>query len=104
MDTDYSGDLLIDGVSIETKKRKRISIRQKWKNWVCFQFHYLLNEFSVLKNVALPGLNLGKLSQKEVEDKAYEKLKILGIEKEAYKKPNQLSGGRKNRESLLQEH
>jgi lipoprotein-releasing system ATP-binding protein len=65
-----------------------------------FQFHYLLNEFSVLKNVMLPGLKLGKYSAQEIEFRAIEKLKILGIEKEALKKPNQLSGGQKQRVAI----
>ena len=65
-----------------------------------FQFHYLLNEFSVLRNVMLPGLKLGKHSEKEVEQRAYEKLKILGIESEALKWPNQLSGGQKQRVAI----
>jgi lipoprotein-releasing system ATP-binding protein len=65
-----------------------------------FQFHYLLNEFSVLRNVMLPGLKSGKYKDKEVEERAYQKLKILGIEKEALKKPNQLSGGQKQRVAI----
>jgi lipoprotein-releasing system ATP-binding protein len=48
----------------------------------------------------LPGLKLAKLSEKEVESHAYEKLKILGIENEASKKPNQLSGGQKQRVAI----
>jgi lipoprotein-releasing system ATP-binding protein len=51
----------------------------------------------VLKNVMLPGLKLGKYSEQEIEHRAYEKLKILGIESEALKKPNQVSGGQKQR-------
>jgi lipoprotein-releasing system ATP-binding protein len=77
MDTDYEGDILI-----------------------VFQFHYLLNEFSVLKNVMLPGLKLAKYSEAEIEHRAYEKLKILGIESEALKKPNQVSGGQKQRVAI----
>ena len=65
-----------------------------------FQFHYLLNEFSVLRNVMLPGLKLAKLSEAELEEKAYSKLKLLGIESEALKKPNQLSGGQKQRVAI----
>ena len=65
-----------------------------------FQFHYLLNEFSVLRNVMLPGLKLDKYKEKEVEERAYQKLKILGIENEALKKPNQLSGGQKQRVAI----
>ena len=48
----------------------------------------------------LPGLKLGKLSDIELEHRAYEKLKILGIEKEALKKPNQISGGEKQRVAI----
>ena len=45
----------------------------------------------------LPGLKLNKFSEQEIEHRALEKLRILGIEKEAYKLPNQLSGGQKQR-------
>ena len=48
----------------------------------------------------LPGLKLGKFSEKEVEQRAMEKLKVLGIEKEALKSPNQLSGGEKQRVAI----
>ena len=65
-----------------------------------FQFHYLLNEFNNLKNVMLPGLKLAKRSAQEVEHMAYEKLRVLGIEKQALKYPNQLSGGQKQRVAI----
>jgi lipoprotein-releasing system ATP-binding protein len=97
MDTDYSGDILIDGESMRNKKEVDLARVRNEKIGFVFQFHYLLNEFSVLKNVMLPGLKLGKFSEKEVEHRAYEKLKILGIESEALKKPNQVSGGQKQR-------
>ena len=100
MDTDYEGDLLIDGVSMRDKKEAELARVRNEKIGFVFQFHYLLNEFSVLKNVMLPGLKLGLLGEKEVEHRAYEKLKILGIEKEALKKPNQLSGGQKQRVAI----
>ena len=48
----------------------------------------------------LPGLKLGKHSEKEIEHKAFEKLKVLGIESEANKLPNQLSGGQKQRVAI----
>jgi lipoprotein-releasing system ATP-binding protein len=100
MDTDYEGDLLIDDVKVHGKKEVELARIRNEKIGFVFQFHYLLNEFSVLKNVMLPGLKLGKLSEKEVEHKAYEKLKILGIEGEALKKANQLSGGQKQRVAI----
>jgi lipoprotein-releasing system ATP-binding protein len=95
MDTDYEGDLLISGVNMKNKKESELALVRNQKIGFVFQFHYLLNEFSVLKNVMLPGLKLNKYSEKEVENRAYEKLKILDIQNEALKKPNQLSGGQK---------
>lgn len=100
MDTDYEGDLFIDGQSMRQKKEGELAKVRNEKIGFVFQFHYLLNEFSVLKNVMLPGLKLGKYSEKEIEHRAYEKLKILGINNEALKKPNQLSGGQKQRVAI----
>jgi len=100
MDTDYEGDLVIDGMLMRNKKENELAIVRNEKIGFVFQFHYLLNEFSVLKNVMLPGLKLGKFSSQEIEHRAYEKLKILGIEKEALKPPNQLSGGQKQRVAI----
>ena len=100
MDTDYEGELCIDGVLMRNKKEKELAIVRNEKIGFVFQFHYLLNEFSVLKNVMLPGLKLARYSEKEVEHRAYEKLKVLGIENEALKMPNQLSGGQKQRVAI----
>lgn len=100
MDTDYTGELFIEGVPMRNKKEVELaSVRNRQIGFV-FQFHYLLNEFSVLHNVMLPGLKLGIRSKNEVEHFAYEKLKILGIENEALKSPNQLSGGQKQRVAI----
>jgi lipoprotein-releasing system ATP-binding protein len=100
MDTDYEGDILIDGESMRNKREAELALVRNEKIGFVFQFHYLLNEFSVLKNVMLPGLKLGKYSEAEIEHRAYEKLKILGIESEALKKPNQVSGGQKQRVAI----
>lgn len=100
MDTNYEGELYIDNELMRGKKEHELAKVRNEKIGFVFQFHYLLNEFSVLKNVMLPGLKLGKLSEKEIEHRAYEKLKILGIENEALKKPNQLSGGQKQRVAI----
>ena len=100
MDTDFEGELLIDGISMRKRKEAELARVRNEKIGFVFQFHYLLNEFSVIRNVMLPGLKLGKYSEKEVEHRAYEKLKILGIENEALKWPNQLSGGQKQRVAI----
>lgn len=100
MDTNYEGDLLISGINMKNKKEGELALVRNQKIGFVFQFHYLLNEFSVLKNVMLPGLKLNKYSEKEIENRAYEKLKILDIQNEALKKPNQLSGGQKQRVAI----
>ena len=100
MDTDYEGNLYIDGESMKQKKEGQLALVRNAKIGFVFQFHYLLNEFSVLRNVMLPGLKLGTYSEQEVEHRAMEKLKILGIENEALKMANQLSGGQKQRVAI----
>lgn len=100
MDTDFEGQLLIDNELMNNRKEAYLAHIRNEKIGFVFQFHYLLNEFSVLKNVMLPGLKLGKFSAEEIEHKAIEKLKILGIEKLANKKANQISGGEKQRVAI----
>jgi lipoprotein-releasing system ATP-binding protein len=100
MDTDYEGELLIDDISMVNKKDAELAKVRNEKIGFVFQFHYLLDEFTVLKNVMLPGLKLSQFLEKEVESRAMEKLKILGIDKLASKKANQLSGGEKQRVAI----
>ncbi len=100
MDTDYEGELYLDNELMRKKKEKQLAKVRNEKIGFVFQFHYLLNEFSVLKNVMLPGLKLGRFAEKEVEHRAMEKLKILGIEKLANKNASQISGGEKQRVAI----
>jgi lipoprotein-releasing system ATP-binding protein len=100
MDTDYEGELLIDNEPMENKKEAQLARIRNEKIGFVFQFHYLLNEFTVLKNVMLPGLKLNKFSAKEVEYRAMEKLRMLGIEQLALKNANQVSGGEKQRVAI----
>ena len=65
-----------------------------------FQFHYLLLEYNVLKNIMLPGIKLGKYSMQELESRAMEHLKTLDMQDQALKMPNQLSGGEKQRVAI----
>lgn len=100
MDTDYEGELFINQVAMRNKKEAELAmVRNKHIGFV-FQFHYLLNEFTVLRNVMLPGLKRAQYSEQETEHRAYEKLKMLGIQSEALKSPNQLSGGQKQRVAI----
>jgi lipoprotein-releasing system ATP-binding protein len=100
MDTDYDGTLLIDGEEMPKKNEPFLAKIRNEKIGFVFQFHYLLNEFNVLENVMLPGLKLNKHSREEVEHRAMEKLKILGIDQLALKKANHISGGEKQRVAI----
>ena len=100
LDTDYEGDLLIENENMRGKKENQLAKIRNEKIGFVFQFHYLLNEFSVLRNVMLPALKLNKYAGREVQQMALEKLKILGMINLANKKPNQLSGGEKQRVAI----
>lgn len=100
MDTDYEGELIIDGESMHEQNLDRLAAVRNEKIGFVFQFHYLLPEFSVLRNVMLPGLKLGRKSDQEVEHDAMEKLHMLDIGDQALKKAYRLSGGQKQRVAI----
>lgn len=97
MDTDYEGELLIDEELMTGKKEPQLARVRNEKIGFVFQFHYLINEFNVLQNVMLPGLKLNKYTAQEVEHRAMERLRMLGIDQLALKKANLVSGGEKQR-------
>jgi lipoprotein-releasing system ATP-binding protein len=100
MDTDYDGELFIGGEKITGQKQDQLAaIRNKNIGFV-FQFHYLLPEFSCIKNVMIPSLRLGKYSYEEVEHNAYKKLELLGIKDQALKPASKLSGGQQQRVAI----
>jgi len=100
MDTDYEGELIIDNEIMTNKKEAQLARIRNEKIGFVFQFHYLLKEFTVLKNVMLPALNLNRFPEKQLEEKAMQRLKILGIEHLAQKNANRLSGGEKQRVAI----
>lgn len=100
MDTAYEGNLLIDGELMTGKPGSRLAEVRNEKIGFVFQFHYLLNEFSVVRNVMLPGLKLNRYTEKEIATNALKWLSILGIDHLADKKPNLLSGGEKQRVAI----
>lgn len=100
MDTAYEGEIFIKGEKITGKKPDELAAIRNENIGFVFQFHYLLPEFSCLKNVMIPALKLGKYSHQEVESRAYEKLKILGIEEQALKPASKLSGGQQQRVAI----
>jgi len=100
MDTDYEGHLFISNENMANKKEKELARIRNEKIGFVFQFHYLLNEFNVLRNVMLPALKLNRFKEEEVEDRALAKLDMMDIGKLALKKTNQLSGGEKQRVAI----
>lgn len=100
MDTDYAGELTIRGEKLTGRNQNYLaSFRNEHLGFV-FQFHFLLPEFSVLKNVMLPALKLGKYSSSEIEHRAIAKLQLVGMEMHANKLASRLSGGQQQRVAI----
>lgn len=100
MDSEYSGELLINDQLITGQKPLVLSQIRNEKIGFVFQFHYLLSEFTVLENVMLPAKKLGKKSFEEIKHDAMTKLKLLDMEDQATKLTYRLSGGQKQRVAI----
>ena len=100
MDTDYTGKLVIDGQETGNMTKDELAGLRNEKIGFVFQFHYLLSDFTCLQNVMLPALKLGKLSNKEIEERAYQKLAMLGLSDQALKLSSKLSGGQQQRVAI----
>ena len=96
LDKPDSGSVVIDGVNVmNLSDAKRSAFRNKHMGFV-FQFHQLLPEFSALENVMMPAL-IGGVSRREAKRRAEELLAFMGLSDRASHKPNELSGGEKQR-------
>lgn len=100
MDTDYEGEIYIHNQLVTGQSDNELAKIRNENIGFVFQFHYLLSEYNVLKNVMLPGLKLGKYTSQEIEHQAMEHLKTLDMQDQALKMPNQLSGGQKQRVAI----
>ncbi len=100
MDTEYSGRLVIDGEDVTGYDQNKLAAIRNEKIGFVFQFHYLLTDFTCLKNIMIPALRLGKLSEQEIEYRAMEKLRMLGMEDQALKPASKLSGGQQQRVAI----
>jgi lipoprotein-releasing system ATP-binding protein len=100
MDTDYEGELEIAGERLTDMDQNQLAAFRNQHIGFVFQFHYLLPEFTVLQNVMIPALKLAKYSKKEIEDRAYAKLTMLGIQDQALKPSSKLSGGQQQRVAI----
>lgn len=96
LDAPDSGTIAIDGTLVSRMKEKELSaFRNKHIGFV-FQFHQLLPEFTALENVMIPAFIAG-VGQKEATVSALELLEFMGLADRAGHKPNELSGGEKQR-------
>jgi lipoprotein-releasing system ATP-binding protein len=100
MDTDFEGSIKIGGEEIKGKNGIWLSNFRNQNIGFVFQFHYLLPEFSVLKNVMLPAIKLGKYSKEEIENKSIELLRLLGVNMQSQKRAALLSGGEQQRVAI----
>lgn len=96
LDKANSGEIWINNQRIDTLKEKELAKFRNQHIGFVFQFHHLLPEFTALENVCIPGWIAGA-NKKELEDKALELLKILGLQDRASHKPLELSGGEQQR-------
>ena len=100
MDTDYEGEIYLKGNKINGLTSNELAVVRNEHIGFVFQFHYLLPEFSVLDNVMMPALKLGRKSKEEIEHDAIEKLRMLDIAEQAKKMATQVSGGQKQRVAI----
>lgn len=100
MDTDYTGNLYLkDQLLMGQPADELARIRNEHIGFI-FQFHYLLPEFTILQNVMLPALKLGKKTKADIEKDAMEKLELLDIAEQAHKLASRVSGGQKQRVAI----
>ncbi|MFM2224118.1 MAG: hypothetical protein RJA07_320 [Bacteroidota bacterium] len=100
MDTDYTGSLeMVDKALNGLSQNELAKFRNEHLGFV-FQFHYLLPEFSVLKNVMMPAMKLNKYTKEELEYHAIEKLKLVDMQDYALKTSAKLSGGQQQRVAI----
>lgn len=91
-----AGTVTIDGTAVgELKERELAAFRNRHIGFV-FQFHQLLPEFTALENVMIPALIAG-CGQTEARRRAIDMLTLLNLDSRAAHKPNELSGGEKQR-------
>ena len=96
LDKPDEGEVVIDGVKISTLSKKKLSDFRNQNIGFVFQFHQLLPEFSALENIMIPAFIAG-VSTKEAKTRAKELLEFMNLSDRADHKPNQLSGGEKQR-------
>ena len=96
LDEPDAGTVQIDGTIVSKMKEKELSAFRNKNIGFVFQFHQLLPEFTALENVMIPAFIAG-VSSKEANERAVKILEFMGLADRASHKPNELSGGEKQR-------
>ena len=96
LDRPDTGSVSIDGIDVTSLSSKKLSDFRNQHLGFVFQFHQLLTEFTAIENIMIPAYIGGK-SQKEARRRAAELLEFMGLTDRATHKPNELSGGEKQR-------
>ena len=96
LDRPDSGTVRIDGIETGRMKERELSAFRNRHIGFVFQFHQLLPEFTALENVMIPAL-IGGRSKTDARQNAADMLTLLGLADRAGHKPNELSGGEKQR-------
>ena len=99
LDKADSGQILYDGVAVDSLRDRRLSAFRNDNIGFIFQFHQLLAEFNARENVALPAM-IGGSSRRKALKRADELLAMLGLSDRLYHKPAQLSGGERQRTAV----
>ena len=96
LDKPDAGNVVIDGVDVFALKEKELADFRNRHIGFIFQFHQLLPEFNALENVMMPAM-IARVPEKEAEKRAVQLLTELGMAERLTHKPNELSGGEKQR-------
>lgn len=96
LDKADTGTVTINGMEVNTLNERELSAFRNRHIGFVFQFHQLLPEFTALENVMIPAY-IAKVPHKEAHRHATEVLELLGLADRAGHKPNELSGGEKQR-------
>jgi lipoprotein-releasing system ATP-binding protein len=96
LDIPDGGKVLINGQDVMQLKERALSAFRNQHIGFVFQFHQLLPEFTAIENVMMPALIAGKGHQ-TARQEALELLTFMGLQQRTEHKPNELSGGEKQR-------
>ena len=96
LDKPDSGSVVVDGTETSTLSTNKLSEFRNTHLGFVFQFHQLLPEFTAIENIMIPAYIAG-MKPKEARSRAEELLAFMGLSDRATHKPNELSGGEKQR-------